>query len=200
MNYQKQINLYSIAASAFYNEAESNLHQLINDQSITLTSKTSDLDSDQVNEIKKNIAELKDQLASRMKQNTEIRTLNPEALKESNIVSMFDGNLSRTLLGIDDSEGVQTDIFIVRTFYFDILRDLMSSGFMYQNEKYIFFTSSAGQIRTKKALFIKESTWNKYSMSLMCGLDIEEINKRGGMNANKFLSYLALCNGATEKL
>ena len=32
----------------------------------------------------------------------------------------------------------------------------------------------------------------------MCGLTIERINELGGVNINKFLSYLALCNSATE--
>ena len=33
----------------------------------------------------------------------------------------------------------------------------------------------------------------------MCGLTIEKINELGGININKFLSYLALCNSATEE-
>jgi hypothetical protein len=33
----------------------------------------------------------------------------------------------------------------------------------------------------------------------MCGLSVEYINSKGGININKFLAYLALCNGATEE-
>ena len=33
----------------------------------------------------------------------------------------------------------------------------------------------------------------------MCGLSIESINEQGGMNINKFLAYLALCNSATDE-
>ena len=32
----------------------------------------------------------------------------------------------------------------------------------------------------------------------MCGLTIEKINEKGGINPNKFLSYLALSNSATD--
>ena len=35
-------------------------------------------------------------------------------------------------------------------------------------------------------------------MTLMCGLTIEKINEKGGINPNKFLSYLALSNSATD--
>ena len=44
-----------------------------------------------------------------------------------------------------------------------------STGFdMYYNEgeKYKYFTSSAGQIRKKKAVFIKESVWNKIEKTI----------------------------------
>src|SRR5690606_2044320 len=65
-------------------------------------------------------------------------------------------------------------------------------------EKYRYFTSSAGQIRLKKAVFIKEKLWNKYEKTLMCGLTIDKINEYGGINVNKFLAYLALSNSATD--
>ena len=32
----------------------------------------------------------------------------------------------------------------------------------------------------------------------MCGLTVEDINNNGGINPNKYLAYLALCNSATE--
>ena len=38
----------------------------------------------------------------------------------------------------------------------------------------------------------------RIEQKLMCGLTIDEINERGGMNQNKFLAYLALMNSATD--
>ena len=32
----------------------------------------------------------------------------------------------------------------------------------------------------------------------MCGLTVDHINKLGGINVNKFIAYLALCNSATD--
>ena len=69
---------------------------------------------------------------------------------------------------------------------------------VYNGEKYIFLTASAGQIRTKRAVFIKESSYKKIEKKLMCGLTKEKINEMGGINSNKFLAYLSLCNSATD--
>ena len=33
----------------------------------------------------------------------------------------------------------------------------------------------------------------------MCGLTLEKINELGGVNINKYLAYLALCNSATDE-
>ena len=90
------------------------------------------------------------------------------------------------------------EFIIVRTYYFDVIHDIILHGFMYNNEKYVCFTASAGQIRNKKTVFIKESIWNQYKRTLMCGLTEDIINENGGININKYLAYLALCNSATD--
>ena len=90
------------------------------------------------------------------------------------------------------------DFMVIQTYYFSIIQDLIYYGFTYKGEKYIYFTSSAGQIRTKKCVFVKESVWKKYEKTIMCGLTIDEINKKGGNNPNKHLAYMALTNSATD--
>jgi hypothetical protein len=90
------------------------------------------------------------------------------------------------------------DFMVVQVYYFDIIKDLIYHGFTYKGEKYIYFTSSAGQIRTKKTVFIKESVWNQYEKTIMCGLTIDSINQKGGNNPNKHLAYMALTNSATD--
>ena len=66
-------------------------------------------------------------------------------------------------------------------------------------EKYVFFSASAGQIRTKKFVAIKESAYDACRDALTCGLSIDDINTHGGININKYLAYLALCNSATTR-
>lgn len=111
-----------------------------------------------------------------------IRELNDNGVAKKRIISVFESFLTRTI-GVKTDE-LSEDFMVVQTFYFDILKDILLFGFKYKGEKYIYFTSSAGQIRTKKCVFIKESVWNKYEKTLMCGLTIDKINKKGGINTN----------------
>lgn len=142
------------------------------------------------------IQKIKQKLCGEFSKNTNIRHLNKSKLSPKNIIAIFDSALTRTI-GITEAT-LSMEMFIVKTFYFEILEDIILNGFYYNNAKYVCFTASAGQIRTKKTVFIKESTLNQIQNSLMCGLTIEEINKHGGINVNKYLAYLALSNSATE--
>ena len=113
-----------------------------------------------------------------------------------NVVSMFESTLSRSF-NIKTND-LTYDIFIVEIYYFDIAQDLIINGFDFNNKHYVYFSSSAGQIRTKKAVFVEENKYKECKNKLMCGLTIDSINEKGGMNVNKFLAYLALSNSATE--
>lgn len=115
---------------------------------------------------------------------------------ENNIISVFDSAFTR-IIGAEPDH-LSKDFMVVQVYYFDILKDLIYHGFVYEGEKYIYFTSSAGQIRVKKAVFIKESVWKEHERTIMCGLTIDDINKQGGNNPNKHLAYLALTNSATD--
>lgn len=126
----------------------------------------------------------------------EPRQLNPEAISDKNVVTLFESALTRAL-GIKTNE-LTKDIMIVNVFFFQVFENLVRDGFMFEGEKYRFLTASAGQIRTKRAVFIKESAWNKIAMQMMCGLTIDKINELGGINPNKCLAYLALNSSATD--
>lgn len=142
-------------------------------------------------------------LGNKVKHNVEtggtdhIRKIDESTLNDNNVVSMFDSFLSRTL-EIEEDELTES-LIIVQIYYFDVFKDICFFGFTYKGEKYRYFTSSAGQIRKKKAVFIKEAVWKKYEKTLMCGLTIDDINAKGGINTSKFLAYLALCNSATDE-
>ena len=138
----------------------------------------------------------------------ELRNLNPsgdkcniykyakEDFNDKKIISVFDSAFTR-MIGAKQDE-LSEDFMVVQVYYFDIIKDLIYHGFTYKGEKYIYFTSSAGQIRTKKTVFIKESIWKKYEKTIMCGLTIDSINAKGGNNPNKHLAYMALTNSATD--
>lgn len=125
-----------------------------------------------------------------------IRTLRQDAVRDDKVISVFDSYFTRTIGAVP---GEFTDDFmIVKVFYFDVLKDILYNGFMCNGERYVYFTSSAGQIRTKKCVFVKESTWNRVQRTIMCGLTVDDINASGGANVNKFLAYNALANSATD--
>lgn len=138
----------------------------------------------------------------------ELRNLNPsgdkcniykyekEPFGDKKIISVFDSAFTR-MIGAKQDE-LSEDFMVVQVYYFDIIKDLIYHGFTYKGEKYIYFTSSAGQIRTKKTVFIKESVWKKYEKTIMCGLTMDSINAKGGNNPNKHLAYMALTNSATD--
>lgn len=125
-----------------------------------------------------------------------IRELSKDSLSDKNVIAVFDSYFTRTIGAKQD--GLCEDFMVITKYYDDIIKDLIYHGFMYKGEKYIYFTSSAGQIRTKKTVFVKESVWQKHEKSIMCGLTIDKINEKGGNNPNKHLAYLALANSATD--
>ena len=125
------------------------------------------------------------------------RSLNPSFLnKPDNIITVFDSSFTRLIGAVPDE--LSEDFMVVQVYYFDVIKDLIYHGFTYKGEKYIFFTASAGQIRTKKTVFVKESVWNKHEKTIMCGLTLAAINAKGGNNPNKHLAYMALNNSATD--
>lgn len=143
----KQIHIYSVDTSAFYNKKELKIHNKLNKLYFK---------KEKTEEDKKEIKKLKNELYELFKSNNKIRKLNPEVLTKKRIVSIFESTLTRTL-GYKEDE-LTEDIFIVQTYFFDVLEDIILNGFLYKGEKYVYFTSSAGQIRTKKSVFIKEKS------------------------------------------
>ena len=118
----------------------------------------------------------------------QLREIRTDKLNDNNIISVFESSLTR-IIGIKQDE-LTDAIMIVQVYYFDIFKDLSFYGFMYNGEQYKYFTSSAGQIRKKKAVFIKTSVWDKIEKTIMCGLTIDRINSKGGNNVNKHLAYI----------
>jgi arsenate reductase-like glutaredoxin family protein len=212
-----QLYIYSVDTSAFYTEDEQAKQQELREYKKSLDENKIKQIKEQVDQLKAEMKQikdtelkkakrdeikqlnkekvLKDQLKQKLILNDKQRQLNPSHLNEKNVIALFESTLSRTLGIAKDS--ISTNIIVVQVYYYEVLNDLIHKGFTYQNEDYIFFTASAGQIRTKKAIFVKKSVWDKHQETLMCGLTIEGINAKGGMNINKLLAYLALNNSST---
>lgn len=160
-------------------------------------------DKDRIRQINKEIKNhnssiklLKGELLKLLQTHRAPRELRSEYVVDKNVISVFESMLTRTL-GMKTGN-LYDDFMVIRTYYFDVIEDLILNGYIYNGERYVCFTASAGQIRTKKTVFIKERVWKENQKTLMCGLTVDSINERGGININKYLAYLALCNSATD--
>lgn len=201
-----QVHIYSVDTAGFYNEAEASIHRRMN-KKYNFRNRLKRM-LPKANEDKKirfkhlikqcNIRakELKELLKFEFRKNNKIRVLDELHLHPSKVVSVFESTLNRIMQ--IPTNTLSKDIFIVQAYFFEVLEDIILNGFVFEGEKYVCFTASAGQIRTKKTVFIKESILKQHLPNLMCGLTFSEINKRGGININKYLAYLALCNSATD--
>ena len=212
MALNKQIYLYSVATDSFYDEEENKIHKELlklykirkdlKDKKFREKTEKLNLQNDWefwVKSINKIIYDDKEKLTNKLEERVKDKTpreLNPNSIKDKNIITLFDSALTRALnLKINE---LTDELIVLNVFFFQVFHNLVRDGFIYNGEKYIFFTASAGQIRTKRAVFIKEKSFLKIEPKIMCGLTRDEINKKGGINSNKFLAYLALCNSATD--
>lgn len=205
MALNKQIFCYSVDTSAFYEPEEQFYHERML-KLYRLRKKYKDKtnwgDKDlswKKSAVNRALAKEKETLSAildKRANNREMRHLNPDVLNTKNTISLFTSSLTRAFK-LSPNE-LTKDIIIVNVFFFQVFKNLVLDGFLIGDEKYIFLTASAGQIRQKKAVFVKKSIYDKVKGRLTCGLDMEDINYHGGINPNKFLAYLALNNSATD--
>lgn len=205
-----QIHVYSLDTACFYNQNEMVIHnkllrlyKLRADLNRKIEQNHTDLNYYQRARVQRFINYLKIQLQEEFQVTREqnvtsgtIRHLRPETLIDRNVVSVFDSFLTRTLGCTPNC--LTKELMIVQVYFYDVAEDIIKQGFNYNGEKYVLFSASAGQIRTKKFVVVKESSLKQHEKTLMCGLTIEKINEKGGVNPNKFLAYYALANSATE--
>lgn len=218
MSLSQQIHLYSVGTDAFYTPQEQDVHQrllilysakkqirqclhLINingeeKANVEYSKEQLELWRKDVNKAISEEKEILVKLLDEALTNVPVRQLNPEVIKDKNVISLFVSALTDAL---DISVNSLTDkLLVVNVFFFQVFEHIVKNGFEYNGEKYIFLSASAGQIRTKRAVFIKASDYEAIKMKLMCGLTIDKINKKGGTNPNKFNAYFSLNNSATD--
>lgn len=127
-----------------------------------------------------------------------------DTLKLSRRVAEFVSSFTRAL-GLKDMD-ICIDKIIISWKNPDILRQIVLDGFYLpidwgdcmEHRHYRFMTASAGQLRTDKIQCVSDKAWEQVSARLLCGLTWEEINRRGGINVNKLMAYIALGTSATD--
>ena len=120
-----------------------------------------------------------------------------QRIKDSMTDSLFESCLTRTM-GLQKDE-LTENIMIIGIFYQQIMDSIIEHGYTYKGNEYEFFTASAGQIRNKKIVCVRKDIIEPLKPRLTCGLTIKDINKKGGMNVNKYLAYNSLSNSSTDE-
>lgn len=192
----------SVATDAFYNADEQAIHNRLVRLYVARKREKEGQNRDwRVKSINRVIKSHKEKLSAMFKQSLQdnvTRDLNPDAVKDKNIINLFCSELTRSL-GIGTFER-SDKIIIVNVFFFEILNSIIHNGFNYNGEHYIFYSCGAGMIRTKRFMVVREKDYQKVERTLMCGLTIDTINAMGGMNENKLLSYKSLMASATDRV
>ena len=125
-------------------------------------------------------------------------------LKQTRQISEFVSDGSRAM-GLED-RSITFDKIIVKWKNLDILEQIVMNGFDMMvatsdgeivKKHYIITTASAGQLRTDKVQALSTEGVQMIT-PLECGITDEVINKKGGINQNKFLAYSALPFSATD--
>ena len=198
VQFDKQYPVYAFDTACFYTDEETAVDHKLQELRSTLSkAMESGITPPEKAALNAEIKRTKEKLKALIDQNTGlIRTVRKEAERQSNIVQVFESTLIRNLKMVPDQ--LNECMIIVRVYYFGVAESIIKNGFYMNGEKYVFFSASAGQIRTKKFVAIQESRLNACMNALTCGLSVESINAQGGININKYLAYLALCNSATE--
>lgn len=160
---------------------------------------------DRLKEINESIKVLKEQLKTLMQSNKGLvrtarheKIYNPKGeVSARKKVTLFESTLTRAFGAIN--KGDCFDIAVVKVYFYEVAESLIKNGFYIDGVKYVYFASSAGQIRTKKLVFCNEEKLQKQMNKLTAGLSVEQINNKGGLNVNKYIAYTALCNTATDR-
>lgn len=192
----------SVATDAFYTPQEQEIHgKLVKLYMLRNKERNGESREWRMSAINRVIKRYKEQLSSMLKKSLEdniTRELNPDAIKDRNIINLFCSELTRNL---EIKPFERSDkIMIVNVFFFEVLNSIIHNGFNYNGEHYIFYSCGAGMIRTKRFMAICERDYNRIEQTLMCGLTIDHINEMGGMNENKLLSYKSLMSSATDRI
>lgn len=198
VQFDKQYPVYAFDTACFYTDEETDLDRKLQTLRATLAQRMElGIPPAEKAQLNAEIKQTKEALKKLIDQNVNlVRVVRPEALRPTNLVQVFESTLIR---GLNMSPDIVNEcMVIIRVYYFGVAESIIKNGFYMNGERYVFFSASAGQIRTKKFVAIQESKLNACMDALTCGLSVDSINAQGGVNINKYLAYLALCNSATE--
>ena len=160
---QNQVKLYSLGIDSFFTPKERELNKKIKKCEFIKSGKpkrdklskrqilTIEVTDNQKKRLNKLIKYYKEQLDEEFVKNQSfniVRELNEEDLTSKRLIAMFESTLTRAM-GLKTND-LTTDFMVITVYHRKPAEDVIKRGFMYNGEKYVFYTASAGQIRQKK--------------------------------------------------
>lgn len=155
-----------------------------------------------------NVNQYKSNVRSLVKGNKVLRPFSGDVEKVK-VVSTFTSTFTRSM-GIDEDKldnkkiAFTENVIVVsvtkdvdKHIQNDIMTQLITYGFTFNDKTYTYAFSGAGQIRTKKLVFCEVNTYAKAQNKLYAGLTDDMINDKDGAVAGKLLAYKALSASAS---
>lgn len=116
-------------------------------------------------------------------------------VKEELQIALFENDIVR--LAKDDLSDVP---FVDKVVFLEckgetakpILKQILDRGIDIAGKHFIFYSSSAGQLKNQEITLLDVKFYEDNQSRLLCGLTEENINAHGGINMGKFLAYKSL--------
>ena len=133
MSLTNQIHAYSVGTDAFYDESEQFIHKrllkLYKLRAVNRKYKEKETEYSWgtacINRVIKKEKEQLEQLLNKRLESTEPRTMNPEVLKDKNVISLFVSSLTRAI-GIERNQ-LSEDIFVISVYFFQVFHSEMDN-------------------------------------------------------------------------
>lgn len=161
-------------------------------------------------DMEKELKQVKKDIHNLYLQNKDLdRVVLKSNIRQKEIIAIGENNLTRTMglnlveftdkiltIKVGDMDSTIVDYIVKNGLSIINVND--ETGEIIEDKKYKFFTAGAGQTRQKKFMMVlDDENYDNIMLQLMCGLTIEDINNKGGMNISKFLAYLSLNNSSS---
>lgn len=140
---------------------------------------------------------------SRLHKKNKDGTLSDEYIKEIQI-PLFEGEMARIATDFQSKFPLVKEIIYFECYLHDVLKQVISSGLIIENEKYIFYSATTNQMKKDMVILLKESFFIENEKRIMCGLSRDIINKGNervkGCNRGKYLAYTSLPMSASVEV
>lgn len=117
---------------------------------------------------------------------------------------MFEGEMARLATDFQSEFPLVKEIVYFECSLRDILKQIIFNGLLIENEKYIFYSATANQMKKNMVILLKESFFVENEKRIMCGLSRDIINKGNervqGCNRGKYLAYTSLPMSASVEI